>query len=230
MPLRRYWLPLLIVLLLGTACAEPKLIVADLPVDNALAMEATLRLRISPVAVRTHVNDPHGLWNELPVPAKNVAILGFVSEPSPWRVSATLLAGDPPGRSDPPLDELTLRRLARFLNHTREDAAVTGADPVVRRRVLATHTARALATEIIARDRAPVLFVQMDARAPGLNVYCADAVRDLLALAGPRGGGLIFLRDERQNRLLVVGDLPLTVPERLTRAGTVELMRRVLDR
>jgi len=230
MPLRRSWLPLLIVLLLGTACAEPKLIVADLQVDNALSMEAALRLRISPAAVRTDVGDPQGLWSALPVPAKDVAILGYDAAPGPWRVSTALLAGDPPGRSDPPLDELTLRRLARFLNHTRGNPAVTGADPALRRRVLAAHTARALATEIVARDRAPVVFVQMDARAPGLNVYCADAVRDLLALAGPRSGGLVFLRDEQQSRLLVVSDLSLTVPEQPTREQTVELMRRILDR
>jgi len=228
--LRRCLLPLLIVLFLGTACAEPKLIVADLQVDNAPAMEATLRLRISPVAMCMDAGDPQGLWNELPLPAKDVAILGYDAAPGPWRVSPSLLAGDPPGRSDPPLDELTLRRLARFLNHTREHSAVTGVDPAVRRRVLAAHTARALATEIVARDRAPVLFIKLNARAPDLPAYCADAVRDLLALAGPRGGGIVFIHDEQQSRLLVMSDLSLTVPARPTRAQTVELMRRILER
>lgn len=228
--MRYFWLPLVLLFLLGTACAEPKLVVVRIDVDDTAAMEGALRWRVQPTTALAVQLDPCGLWTDVALPPTEIAILGDDAEPGPWRVPANYLAGDLPGRDGRRLDDATMRRLARFLNHTREHSAVKAAEPSLRRRVLAAHTARALATEIIARDRAQALFVRLDARSPDLPYYCADTVRDLLALAGPTGGGLVFLRDERQGRLLVFTDRRVTISNNPTRTQVAALMKQILKR
>ncbi len=196
---------LLMLLLVLAGCGGSRAIAVEVWTDSIPDLSAALALRVPECHEVASAVVPAGLWNELDRPAGEIAVLGYDAAPGPWRVSYAELAGQGPSRNRPPLDDLTQKRLARFFRDVRRNEAVLFAPREIRARVLAAHATRALGTEIVARERAAVLFARFDARAPGLSAYCADAVRDLIALQGPRYPAIVWLRDGPRSLMMACG-------------------------
>jgi hypothetical protein len=196
---------LVFVVLLLAACADHRSVAVEIQTDSVADFSAALILRLPDCRTMATVVSPAGLWNDLGLPAGDIAIFGYDSPPGPWRVPFAEMTGAAPSRNRPPLESYTRVRLDRFLRDVRKYAAVLQAPPELRAVVTAAHATRALATDTVARKRAKVTFVFLDARAPGLAPYCADAARDLALLTGRAGATLIWLRDARPSSMMACG-------------------------
>lgn len=177
----------------------------DVIADSVDSLQARLAIRFNDTPAIAIDYTPDGLWADFDLSPDQIAVVGWDSKIIPWGISAAELAGKARSRNLPPLPERTTARLQRFLRHARMSPAVKQATEDDRERVLAAHTTRGLATDIVARDLVRVAFVRFDARAPGLEHYVADAVRDLVQLAGSGGKAVVWLRDDTRTVLLLPG-------------------------
>jgi hypothetical protein len=184
-----------IVLLIG--CGDRIKVAVEIRCASVEAMQGAILLRVPAWrAIQTTVR-ADGLWRELPAADDQLAVIGF-HDPGVgrWRFSDAAMQGEASRPDEPPLSEAAERRWARFFTQVRDSAAVRDAPDEVRAAVLAAHLTRALATDLLAKFRLRAAFVRFDARAPGLENFTADAIRDLHDLVGPRGVLLLWLVDE----------------------------------
>jgi hypothetical protein len=208
-------------LLLGLiACARNRGAVIDVRCDSAPAMQARLLLRLPHLQEIETAVEPDGLWRQLSWPADRVAVLGFGAEPGAWRFSPAALAGD----AAEALAPRARQRLDRFLVHARDAEAARRADDPARGRALALHTTRALATELIGKTRLPVVFARFDIAGLDEDIYAADAIRDMVFLAGPAAPTVIWLGDGRRRVTLAAGARKPAVPAELLQAEIVALL------
>ena len=194
---RKIWLLAVCLLLVG--CDKPIRLVADIRCENVSLFQPRILLRLPRLIAATTAVDPAELPTACTMPAERVAVIGLGTAPGLWRFPPEILRGERPPFE---LSDRAFDRLERFRLHVVSDNAYRKAAATDRPNVLAAHLARALAGEIVAKQRADAVFVGLDGRAPGLEPFAADAVRDLVELAGPGAACFIWLRDGRETRLL----------------------------
>ncbi|MDP8223589.1 MAG: hypothetical protein P9L99_09535 [Candidatus Lernaella stagnicola] len=136
-----------------------------------------------------------GLWEHLPLPAEDVAVIGYQAAPGPWRYSAAHVAGKIEGRGGQALSKRMRRRLEKYLEDSRLSADVYMASEELRERVLALHVTRGLATNAIGKFEIPVVFARLNAPRQEDNVYAANAVNNIVFLARRKAVGFVWLRD-----------------------------------
>jgi len=208
-------------------CAAPPELIIDLDASSAQSMLARLVLRLPNGKALANLQAPDELWKDLPFPAAEVSIIGFDAEPGPWRVNNEDLIGA--ARSLHPHRE-TRERLTRFLKYALQNPEVVQAPDEHRSQVLAAHVTRALATEVVARRHPRAVFVYLNCRPPGLEIFCADTARDLSLLAGEKATVLIWLHDAQNRWLFADGPSVSRLPARPQRADIIRLLSAGIGR
>lgn len=200
---RKIWL--LAVCLLLAGCGKPIRLVVDVRCENVALFQPRILLRLPGLTAATAAVDPAQLPAACAVPTDRLAVIGLATTPGLWRFPPEVLRGE---RSPFELSDRAFDRLERFRLHVVSSEPYRKAAAADRPTVLAAHLTRALSGEIVAKHRADAVFVGFDDRAPGLEPFAADSVRELVELAGPKAACFIWLRDSRETRLLTTRARP----------------------
>jgi len=208
--MQKHLLSLTLLWLAVCGCREPQAVVALVHCSSANEIKEQLSARIPFVQNMETPVVPQGLWRELRLSEEQIGILGFTDEPGEWHVPAMYLRGGFSRKQPGPFGERTGRRLRRFLRHILKMNEIAEAPAESAPCLIAAHTTRAMATEMLAKYDLRAVFVELTA-CEGRAEFTVETLTDLVYLTGPRAVNLLWLEGGDRRIVLAAGSGEITL-------------------